>query len=87
MESKVDTEESLEYDMGYKKGYEDGVEQAKYVSDFEVDDAFAVADYTDKVVRVTFVGESNICLISRELYKELLEKQPEEGWTYEFIEH
>jgi len=58
-----------DYDKVYRLGYQDGLEQAKYVSDWEVGDV--AVSQNDDTVRVVLSGPE-LHLISREVLENLM---------------
>jgi hypothetical protein len=72
-----------DYDKVYLAGYQDGIEQAAYVSDHEVSEVVVNLDYDNKVISLTWNGDSDVCLVSKEGLKLFIEETPDD-WTYKF---
>jgi hypothetical protein len=72
-----------DYDKVYLAGYQDGIEQAQYVSDHEVAECEVTVNHENQVIYLTWNGEPDRCLVSKEGLKLFLRDTPE-GWTYEF---
>jgi hypothetical protein len=72
-----------DYDKVYLDGYRDGIEQSRYVGDHEVAECVVRVDHETNTIFLTWEGEPDVCLVSKEGLKLFLKETPE-GWTYEF---
>jgi len=72
-----------DYDKVYLAGYQDGIEQKNYIGEHEVAECIVNVDYDANKIFLTWDGEPDVCLVSKEGLKLFLQDTPE-GWTYEF---
>lgn len=72
-----------DYDKVYLAGYQDGIEQAAYVSDHEVARCDVSINHEKRIIYLTWTGDPDVCLVSKEGLKLFLKDTPE-GWLYEF---
>jgi len=78
--------ELMSSDEAYKAGYQDGIDQAAYVSDYQVDEVEVVVSYDDKVITYSYFGENGIMIISRKFFEEFARDSLPEGWRAEFVQ-
>ena len=75
-----------DYDKVYRAGYQDGLEQAHYVSDYELADLSLVADYDSKEVQVIWRGDQEIVALTKTALWNMLHTAMLGEYTYVFVE-
>jgi hypothetical protein len=75
-----------DYDRVYLAGYQDGLDQAKYVSDYEVGEVTFTANYDDRMVTLKFEDGYNIFLLTKTALKNMVMTMQSGEYTYVFEE-
>jgi hypothetical protein len=73
-----------DYDRVYLAGYQDGIEQAKYVSDYEVGTMTLSADYDSNTVTIAFEEGYDIYLLTKTVLKNMIITMQTGDYKYVF---
>ena len=73
-----------DYDRVYLAGYQDGIEQARFVSDYEVGTMTLSADYDSNTVTIAFEEGYDIYLLTKTVLKNMIITMQTGDYKYVF---